>query len=57
LGNVFGVDCGDGVATFEALVHDRVRGINGTISGCLNDQNPLIFPPEIWGMVKLPLAP
>ena len=54
LGEVFGVDCGNGVAIFTATV--RTRGHRaGTISGCLNDQ--LTFPPKIWGDVEIPSAP
>ena len=55
LGNIFGVDCGRGVAAFNANVRDRTTRIGGTISGCLNDQ--LTFPPKIWGHVRLPSAP
>ncbi len=52
LGVVFGVDCGDGVATFAATVRDKSSRTTGTISGCLNDQ--LTFPPKIWGILTYP---
>lgn len=55
LGNVFGVDCGNGVATFNANIWDTSSNTGGTISGCLNDQ--LVFPPRIWGDVNLISAP
>ncbi|MBV8451400.1 MAG: hypothetical protein JOZ29_03905 [Deltaproteobacteria bacterium] len=55
LGNMFGVNCGDGVATFEANVRDTSSQTSGTISGCLNDQ--LTFPPKIWGDINLSSAP
>jgi hypothetical protein len=55
VGAVFGVDCGDGVATFIANVRDASTRASGTISGCLDDQ--LTFPPKIWGDVNLPSVP
>ena len=55
VGNVFGVDCGQGVATFKANVRDTSSKTTGSISGCLNDQ--LAFPPKIWGDVDLSSAP
>lgn len=55
LGARFGVDCGNGIATFTANVRDTISKTTGTISGCLNDK--LSFPPKIWGDVDLSSAP
>jgi hypothetical protein len=51
-------DCGCGVAEFTVPIslgdsHTQA----GTMSGCLNDKNPAVFPPKIWGQIMLSSAP
>jgi hypothetical protein len=51
-------DCGCGVAEFTVTISlGRSQTEAGTISGCLNDKNPDVFPPKIWGQLTLMSAP